>query len=222
MEKISFLTSDGVRIVGAHTIGIAGGPAALLLHMMPATKESWEPFTAKLVASGFSHVLAIDLRGHGESREGSGGTRLDYELFEDAEHMRTIHDVEAAVEWMHTTLDIDAEHIAVIGASIGANLAIAYTAAHDGIPAAVALSPGLDYRGVATGDAVTKMQDTQSLYLAASAEDELSFTTNRKLAALKPDAVVIELDGAGHGTTMFEREPVFMDTLIDWLKGKVV
>lgn len=221
MEKISFQTSDDVTIVGAYTSGESGGSAALLLHMMPATKESWEPFVTKLIEAGFSHVLAIDLRGHGESREGSGGVRLDYELFADQDHMKKIHDVEGAVEWLKTMHGVDVTNLAVIGASIGANLSIVYAAAHHEIPVAVALSPGLDYRGVTTGDAVTEMSDGQALYLAASEEDALSFRTDRKLADLKPDAVVIEFDGAGHGTAMFEREPAFMDTLIDWLKEKL-
>ncbi len=221
MEKISFQTSDGVTIVGAYSSGTPGGPSALLLHMMPATKESWEPFTTKLIAAGFSHVLAIDLRGHGESRKGSSGEHLDYELFEDADHMKKIHDVEGAADWMKTTHGVGSAHLAVIGASIGANLSIAYAAADNEIPATAALSPGLDYRGVTTGDAVTRMLDSQALYLAASREDELSFGTDRKLATFKPDAVVMEFDGAGHGTTMFEREPAFMDTLIEWLSGKV-
>lgn len=220
MEKISFQTSDDVTIVGTYVSGESGGPAALLLHMMPATKESWDPFAAKLIEAGFSHVLAIDLRGHGESREGSGGVRLDYELFEDEEHMKKIHDVEGAVEWLKKMHGVDTAHLAVIGASIGANLSIVYAAAHHEIPAAVALSPGLDYRGVTTGDAVAEMSDSQALYLAASEEDTLSFRTGRRLAGLKPDAVVIEFGAAGHGTTMFEREPAFMDMLIDWLKEK--
>ena len=216
------MTTDGVTIVGAYTGTGGDGPAALLLHMMPATKESWEPFTARLLESGFSHVLAIDLRGHGESREGEGGVHLDHELFEDADHKKKILDVEAATGWFAKTHDVEAARLALVGASIGANLAIVYASRHNDIPATVALSPGLDYRSVTTGDRVTEMADAQGLYLAASDEDELSFNTSRRLATLKPDAFVMEFSGAGHGTTMFEREPTFMGTLVGWMKEKMM
>ena len=38
----------------------------VLLHMMPATKESWDTFAKKMQREGYASV-AIDLRGHGES-----------------------------------------------------------------------------------------------------------------------------------------------------------
>ena len=217
-QSVEFTTKDGVKIAGTFHSGRAGGPAALLLHMMPATKESWDGFARLLARAGFA-VLAIDLRGHGESRETASGERLDYKLFEDRDHQAKIRDVEAAAGWL-------ADHqaplgrLVVIGASIGANLAIAYAAAHPRVLAVAALSPGLDYRGVTTPDKVRKMASGQSLFLAASAEDELSFKTDRELAGIKPDAVVKEYDGAGHGTGMFAARPELMAELAAWLVQK--
>lgn len=217
-ERVTFTTDDGVRIAAEYTEGPQGGPAALLLHMMPAVKEGWRPFTERLLAAGFTNVLAIDLRGHGESTEGADGARLDYRLFDDAEHQAKMRDVEAAVRWLEREKGVTTDRLVVVGASIGANLAIAYGAAHNEVPAVAALSPGLDYRGVTTDDKVTEYADGQGLYLAASGEDELSFRTDRRLAELRPESVVMEFSGAGHGTTIFESEPAFMDTLAAWLR----
>src|SRR3989344_5964043 len=94
-EKVSFLTEDGVTVVGDYYEG-GGEKAVLLLHMMPSTRASWVSFANQLVADGFS-ALAIDLRGHGESIVGSLGA-LDYNNFSDAEHRARIHDVETAVK----------------------------------------------------------------------------------------------------------------------------
>jgi alpha-beta hydrolase superfamily lysophospholipase len=67
MEKVNFKTKDGVTIVGNYfKPRKEHAPAFLLLHMMPATKESWNDFASHLQKEGFE-VLAIDLRGHGES-----------------------------------------------------------------------------------------------------------------------------------------------------------
>lgn len=214
-RTISFSTVDGVRIVGKFSPVAAAGPAALLLHMMPATKESWDDLATRLVRGGLS-VLAIDLRGHGESIEGPGGKRLDYKLFSDAEHRDKMRDVEAAVAWLGGR-GRDPSRLVIAGASIGANLAIAYVAAHPETPAAAALSPGLDYRGITTPDKVRRMKPEQGLFLAASEEDELSFTADRELAGLKPGAVLKEYRGAGHGTSMLGRAAGLEEELAEWL-----
>lgn len=218
-EKVNFDTEDGVTIVADYYEGASGGPSALLLHMMPAVKESWNGFAAALVDAGYSHVLAIDLRGHGESVSGGDG-RLDYKAFEDADHQAKIRDVEAAVKWLEGR-GAEKGRLAVVGASIGANLAIAYGADHPEVPAVVALSPGFDYRGVTTPDKVERYAEGQGLYLVASEEDELSFGTDRQLGGIKKDAAVKELKGAGHGTTMLENEPGLTEEIIEWLKGRV-
>lgn len=218
-EKVNFDTEDGVTIYADHYASGADGPSALLLHMMPATKESWSAFAAALLDAGFSHVLAIDLRGHGES-VWRGDERIDYKQFEDADHQAKIMDVEAAVRWLEGRGAVK-ERLALVGASIGANLAIAYGAEHGEIPAVVALSPGLDYRGVTTPDKVAVFGPGQGLFLAASEEDELSFKTDRQLAAIKSDAVLKEFNGAGHGMAMFEKVPGLMAEVVEWLKGRV-
>src|SRR3989344_931611 len=96
-EKVSFLTEDGVTVVGDYYEG-GGEKAVLLLHMMPATRASWIAFANKLVAEGWS-ALAIDLRGHGESVSVPGGA-LDYKTFSDAEHQASIADVESGIEYL--------------------------------------------------------------------------------------------------------------------------
>ena len=218
-EKVSFNTEDGVTIAADYYAGEGNGSSALLLHMMPATKESWVGFAEVLLAQGFTHVLAIDLRGHGESTDREG-EHIDYKLFEDADHQAKIKDVEAAVAWLEER-GARKDRLAVVGASIGANLAIVYGAEHNEIPAVAALSPGFDYRGVTTPDRVEMFADGQGLFLAASEDDTLSFETNRKLADIKTDSVLKEYKEAGHGTTMFELEPDLLGELVVWLKERM-
>ena len=127
MEKISY-TAENVTIVGNYWKG-TNGKAAILLHMMPATKESFTPFAEKLHEKGWS-VLAIDLRGHGESTKkihGELSTPMNYQEFSDEEHQSSMHDVEGARDWLEAQ-GIATENIVIGGASIGANLAINYMA----------------------------------------------------------------------------------------------
>ncbi len=218
-KSVSIVTTDGVTISGDLYGAADSRRAVLLLHMMPATKESWRDLAERLAARGFL-VLAIDLRGHGRSIEGPAG-RLDYKLFEDADHQAKRLDVEASADWLVEFLGIGRDRLGVAGASIGANLAIGYGGEHREVPAVAALSPGLDYRGVTTPDKVRRFGPNQSLFLAASAEDELSFRTDRELAAIKPDAVLREYRGAGHGTSMFSARPDLLDELAVWFDSKI-
>lgn len=218
-KRIELKTKDGVSIVGDYYVPItASANGLLLLHMMPADRASWLTFAEKMPAAGW-HVLAIDLRGHGESQGGPSG----YKSFSDAEHQASRFDVEAGAEFLKSTLRLSSGQegaLSLGGASIGANLALRYLARHAEARAAFLLSPGLDYRGIATESAARSLKTGQAVYLAASSDDAYSADSVRRLADTTPAGVAKELrlfKTAGHGTTIFEREPAFMDEIASWL-----
>ena len=150
-EPVLLKSIDGASITGAFYAADQLRGQALLLHMMPATKESWSAFAYALAERGIA-CLAIDFRGHGASDGGPDG----YRRFSDAEHQAKRLDVDAALAWLRGK---GAAPLRVAGASIGANLAIRAAAEHDDIVACLALSPGLAYRGVTTADAVAGMRE---------------------------------------------------------------
>ncbi len=219
METVTIKTEDGVEIIGDYYLaGAENATAVLLLHMMPSTRKSWVEFVGKLNEAGFS-ALAIDLRGHGDSLNKSDGTYVNYKNFSNAEHQSSIHDVEASVDFLKQK---GVGKIMVIGASIGANLALQYASLHNDIRAAVLLSPGLDYRGVLTDHLPEHFQRGQAVYYVASSEDSYAVESVRKLYQETPDGVMKEekiFDQAGHGIDMFSREPDFEDQIISWLKS---
>ena len=141
MQTEHFTTKDGLTIVGDYYPG-TGKSGVLLLHMMPADRTSWQQLAGQLQENGF-HVLAIDLRGHGQSTGGPNG----YQAFSDAQHQQSIFDIESAVEFLRSK---GIEKIHMGGASIGANLALQYASQHQEIASAMLLSPGLDYHGIHT------------------------------------------------------------------------
>src|SRR3989338_11429544 len=162
-EKIEFKTADGMSICASHWRGEKGSSAVLLLHMMPADRSSWDEFADKLYASGFG-VLAIDLRGHGESEGGPDGFRD----FSDEDHQKSIEDVRAAIAFQVAE---GHSKFFVAGASIGANLALEYLSESERISAAVLLSAGLNYRGIETLPLVEKVRPEQGVLLAAAKDD---------------------------------------------------
>lgn len=223
MKKIKFKTKDNVEICGSFNEALdPGAPAVLLLHMMPADKESWREFQEKLKDAGFQS-LAIDMRGHGKSVL-KNEKKISYLEFGDAEQQEKIYDVEAAMEFL-AARSIESDRVAIAGASIGANLALEYQTRHKEIKAAVLLSAGLNYRDIETEPLARQISENQAVFLAGAKRDtrgsgsscadmaqtlfDLLPSRNRKLAIF---------DGAEHGTNLFEAYPELMGDVIDWLK----
>jgi alpha-beta hydrolase superfamily lysophospholipase len=222
MEKVSFETSDGVTIAANYWPGDPG--AVLLLHMMPATKESWNNFATQLAADGWT-VLAIDLRGHGEStlRQVSerAPERLDYKLFDDSMHQQSRLDIQAAVQWLrlHNT-----ELRAIVGASIGSSLALQYQVEEGFYGKTALLSPGLNYYGIQTQPLAEKLQEPQSLFLAGAKEDVRKDGNNCAAVALElyrlapiQNKQIFLSDSGAHGTDLFAAEGGLSLQLLKWL-----
>ena len=223
MKKVIFKTKDGVEIYGLYTESenwIA--PAVLLLHMMPAAKESWSQFQEELREAGFQS-LAIDERGHGES-VWKDGERIDYKNFTDTEQQEKILDVEAAMRFL-SEQSVESGQTAIAGASIGANLALQYQAEHKEIKATVLLSAGIDYKGIKTELLAERVLPEQSVYLAGAKGDVRSSGAScadaaKALYSLLPskNKKITVFEGKEHGTDMFAAYPELTDNTIEWLK----
>ena len=180
--------------------------------MLDRTRSDWADFALALAQTGYA-VLAIDLRGHGESTREAGSWRE----FTPADFRAMVMDVEAAHEYLRDTPRADGGRIAVIGASIGANVALLYGGRDSSVKTLVLLSPGLDYRGVTTAEAM-KTYGGRPVLIAASREDAYSAQSSSTLDSLaRGRHRLILYNGAGHGTRMFRKVPELKTTLLEWL-----
>ena len=89
-KKIFLTTKDSVNI--AADLYEVDKPRSwlILIHMMPATKDSWQNLAEQFQNEGYES-MAIDLRGHGSSDDGPEG----YINFTDEDHQKSIFDLEA-------------------------------------------------------------------------------------------------------------------------------
>ncbi len=220
MEKITYITDD--IIIEGNYWPSTNGVVVILLHAMPATKESFTPFAEKLAAAGFG-ALAIDLRGHGKSKEkmyGSTTIPIDYSEFSDREHQDSINDVLAARGWLMKE-GVAPGRILVGGASIGANLAIKYMAENPMCKAGFVLSPGKNYHGVETFPAVHSLLPIQHLFIIAAGDDDRVAEAVDQAEEIYSEATagkkIKSYETGGHGTDIFVNHPECMDEIITWL-----
>ncbi|MFH1592697.1 MAG: alpha/beta fold hydrolase [Candidatus Woesearchaeota archaeon] len=193
-EDVSFETEDGVKIVGDLYKG--GEKWIILLHMYTVTKKSWEDFAEELQEKGYS-VLAIDFRGHGESD-------LEYDDFNEQDFNNMLLDAKGAKDFLGKSKNV------VMGASIGANIAIKFANDVDG---AVALSPAFNYKGISTRDDASGV--SKPVLIVVSDEDTQSVGDSRELNGLISGSKLEVYSGKGHGTNMLDRET--KDMVLSWL-----
>lgn len=215
-----FTTPDGWELHASWFPSAADGappaPAVICLHMMNRTRADYTSLAKALHERGVA-VLSVDLRGHGESTQKAGKT-LKWGDFEKSEYLGMIVDIEAAAKWLGEQKGVDPKRIGIVGASIGANAALNYAADHAEVKTVVLLSPGLDYHGVKTEDAMKRYGD-RPVFLAASKADEQSAGATEKLHGLgaSKDKVLKMYDGDAHGTLMFGKDPALEGEIREWL-----
>lgn len=73
-SRVSITATDGAVLSAAMFAG--GERAVVFVHDENSTKESWYPLARRLQQHNFAS-LAVDLRGHGESRAHAGGAHAD-------------------------------------------------------------------------------------------------------------------------------------------------
>ena len=164
-------------------------PAVLLLHMLNGRARDWQPFTEELTRAGI-HVLAIDLRGHGES-----GGKPDWPLARD--------DAARWWRWLAARPEVAEGSLAVIGASIGANLALLGCGEWEDCRAAYALSPGRDYRGLRPRPALEADQSPPATLVAARGDEYSAASILDFAASASGEVRLWLLPGRAHGTRLF-------------------
>ena len=161
-----------------------------MLHMLNSNRAAYEPLIPNLHAAGYS-LLNIDMRGHGDS----GGAQVW-----DA----TIADIQSWVGWLEEGGHLGEAGLAVLGASIGSNVALISCAETEACRGAIALSPGLDYRGVQPADALVEGLADRSALLVAAHGDGYSADSVRQLFLNAAGDVTARLyPGRAHGTRLF-------------------
>lgn len=214
-REVTFTTSDGYTIAASiYPVDHAKPAGLVLVPMLGTTRERWQSFAQAAQREGYMSI-AIDMRGHGGSTM-RNGEKTSYKSFTAEDWLGVLSDIAAAKQAL---LDAgsDADNFAVIGASIGANLALRYATVDPDIQAVGMISPGLDYRGV-TVEEPFKQLKTRPVLLMDSIGDAYSADTCVALEKLAPGHCDLhEYAGAAHGTDLLDTNENAIGQILQWL-----
>ena len=217
-EALYLDTDDGWRVAAWYWAPLASdAPGVILVHMRGGNKGTWGDMPKQLVQEGFA-VVAIDLRGHGETINPAGRVAALDDL-EEADYLAMVNDIRAAHGLLEARTAVDADRVAVVGASIGANLAIIYASQDSRVRTAVALSPGLNYMGLQPLNYL-EAYSRRALYMVVATGDEYSYRSCLEIEAkAKADpASIRSFDGKDHGTDLLEAHRGLDTTIVTgWL-----
>jgi pimeloyl-ACP methyl ester carboxylesterase len=236
-EAVEFTSTDGVLIhASLWRTGDPEAPAVVLAHQARSDRSEWAPFVHELRARapGLT-VLALDLRGHGESTR-AGETTIRWKDFSngDAPGLRRwsscTSDVQAAVAWLrHREEGSIPRAIGLVGSSIGSTSVIR-AAANDGVAgpghvaAVVALSPGLSYFSVPIVPSLETLKVRSTPVFVVGARDDSNDVarTAQEMATILAENLQVQLyDEGGHGVAVAAAHPEVIGLIIDFLKSRL-
>lgn len=207
-EKIALTTSDGVQLAAVFYApeSLNAAPDVLILvHEAYRDRSTWDDFRTAALENGYA-VVALDLRGHGQS----GGDLVFDETMD--------HDIDAVLDWIRASPDLNDDRIAIAGASLGANLALRAGARHPQINTVVRLSPGMMLWEIGIENTILDY-GRRPVLLVVSEGDAYPAQSVQRLNELGMgyDKVVI-YPGAGHGTEMIRSQPDLTPLMFSWFE----
>ncbi len=227
-EKLELHSSSGYKVAGIHyVLANEPGPAVLLIHDVGGDRNQWEGFLDILEKAGINSVLAIDLRGHGDSdlRAKSGGAagsseKVSWTDFAEEDFQEAAGDLGVAWSYLKASRATDTTKMAVMGSLMGANYSAVFAAENPDVKSMVLLSPGVVYRGLDCLKAV-EAYGARPVLFAAAKEDRYSAGSCGKLKenSRGTPAHLEILEGSDRGVSLISHNPGFKHFLSDWFRS---
>ncbi len=220
-QNVTFHTQDNVAIsaVIRFPANVAGKmPAVIFIHQGGSGKDEWTSLDIFQETAGSGMIaMAYDVRGHGGS--GSDGITGAPGIFDDPN--RAPLDLKAALDYLSETGRVDESRIAVVGASIGANLA-SMAAGKTGfrVKTAVAISGKTSAVYNLAGGEKSDIAFTSIFHIASGQEqDGLRAKWAREMYDLTADPKKLEIipGSSGHGVSIFKDDPALQKRILTWL-----
>jgi pimeloyl-ACP methyl ester carboxylesterase len=210
--EVQFATGDGVLLSGSLTVPQRRAPVIVLVHQFGSDRHDWDGFVPVLDRAGFA-TLAYDTRGMGRSLSRWPSKQRYLPPSDEERYLEAMpRDVAAARRFLGARRDLDSERIAVVGASHGANIAYAGSAA---ARTTVALSP------VLLRDTLRPRRPSPRGVLFISSRLEAAAVLELASTVREPRLTMLAQDPEGHGVALL-REPAVRRAILDWLRSHLL
>ena len=231
ISAVSFSSIDSVEVSALFGTAQADEllPVVILLHDLGGNKSDWLSATDTYVAlleRGYA-VLAIDMRGHGQTPLPDARRVLeliDLEL--------SFLDVHAALVWLQSQSKVDVSRIAVVGTGSGGNVAyVSSGRMPELIKTGVSLSPGLwgaaSLEPLVIGAGLEPFGPRSMLFMAGD-QDQIQagdvilsyaeFARSLEAQTAEPKDLRVFTDSADHGFALLDNVPEAQDLFFLWLE----
>lgn len=220
-EHFKAKTEDGVTIhASMWTGGQPSDPMVLLVHRLGGSRDEWTPLIERLFPPRSPlNVVALDLRGHGESTSGPGAKKLAWQSFEADYFEKMDADLTAVMAHVQKAKGGPPTAWLLAGSDLGATLVVRQAALRKGDVAGVALvSPGASIRGMDIYEPFGAMLDRPNLIVTGT-RDTVSLTASKALAAMSRPSKLVMLEARGHAAQFLGEERwEAWDDLADWIE----
>lgn len=192
----------------------SSSPGLILLHSVNESRAIWVGAAERFVDLGFV-VLAVDLRGHGESTTKSGQVYSE-NTFNHSDWQSSIHDIALAKEAL-LTAGANPDNLFILGSGLGANIGFKYAHTDSAIQGMILLSPGLEYNTISIEQSMSENRRLPVLFLATNG-DSYSAGSVEKLKVLTPAYAESRLyPGTAHGIDLLNGNSKVMGDIQNWL-----
>ena len=224
-EEVTIATPDGVKLSASfYAAGDGHAPAVVLAHRMAGSRTEWQPLLERLFPPKHPmNVLALDLRGHGNSMQGKGkGASKSWAQFSTEDFAAMSRDIQTAVQWLDKRKGGPASSLVLVGSDMGAT---AETVASEGLGPRLRgialISPGAALRGVDLYRPFGHVLGLPNLIVTA-VDDTTSAEPAQALGAMSKTSRLVRFAGAMHGAEFLGREnPLVWDEIADWVEARV-
>ena len=230
ISAVRFPSNDGVEVSALFGMPEADGlPVVILLHDLGGSKSDWLSATdtyVDLLERGYA-VLAIDMRGHGETPLPD-----DRQVLELIDLELSVLDVHAALVWLQSQSKINASRIAVVGSGSGGNVAyVSLGSFPELIKTGISLSPGLwgatSLEPLVIGAGIESFGPRSMLFMVGD-QDQVQagdvilsyadFARSLEAQTAEPKDLRVFTDSADHGWALLNNVPEAQDLFFLWLE----
>jgi pimeloyl-ACP methyl ester carboxylesterase len=207
-----FKTYDLVELHASFEMPIgvpAPVPAVLLLHGYGEDRTVWNDFTRQLLNRGWA-VMALDLRGHGESKTKNQRPIQASQEWRTSPHEFPV-DIDPSLDWLKAQPRINNSKIVVIGTDVGANLALIASGRFPEVKTVVAIQPKFSESLGMAGSA----QDFKPRSALIVVADEAEGNRIKAVVAAPFRVQVVPIAG---GTSQWVADKRVADAVFQWIK----